>query len=413
VRVDICPMVFLARTSRFRNFRFSEDLQVGEHEQFFYANAYLGMQVAVCMDSSFPHFRIDTMTAAYVKRRERMPQLMQAAFRNLGFERAMFLFRKYSHGSAADYDELLDKAVPPWHISDDTCGQRPSPPVPFAQVFVIVLTTGDTAGMRYRHVLRGYGVEGVVKDTSSVWLQRLAGLGPGALRWLFAVIAREEELATQGSLLLEKDQHQDMIFISHGNRPSAAIHEPSSEQLLQLFGLIRDFQFRWLIIAKQDVFVQPDRLLAALQQHEPPTGKVLGAWRPAEAHSARMATASSQGLGPVVAEGSGGTTWQLDVSLFALARDVFALLSAPEVLSRLASMGSDVTLGSLADLVGGLSIWLRALAVKRVSLPSVFLRDADHRDGVVNCPSGTLALHPVTAEELQAWSQLPAGAFPC
>merc|ERR1719253_1544197 len=102
-------MVFLARTARMRIFKFQQDLSVGEHEQFFYSNAHFGLQVGVCFDSSYPHFRVNTMSPGYVKRRERMPELMQVAFKKLGFERCMFLFRKYAADSMEDYEELLDK----------------------------------------------------------------------------------------------------------------------------------------------------------------------------------------------------------------------------------------------------------------------------------------------------------------
>merc|ERR1712050_641735 len=126
------------------------------------------------------------MTDGYVKRRERMPALMKSAFKKLGFERSMYLFRKYSRSSMADYDELLDQAVPPWYISDDTCGHRPSPPVPFSLIFVVILTTCDEEGKRYRQILRGQG------GASSLWLSRLATLQAGSVRWLFVVPIQED-----------------------------------------------------------------------------------------------------------------------------------------------------------------------------------------------------------------------------
>merc|ERR1712232_236556 len=79
MRVGIHPMAFLARTLRFRIFQFQDQLQVGEHEQFFYANRYFGLQAAVCFDSTFPHFRVP-MAAGYKKRRERMQELMAREF---------------------------------------------------------------------------------------------------------------------------------------------------------------------------------------------------------------------------------------------------------------------------------------------------------------------------------------------
>merc|ERR1712066_1229276 len=110
-----------------------------------------------------------------------MPALMAKAFKNLGFERAMYLLRKYDQGSMSDYDELLEKTVPPWYVSHDTCGPPSSPPVPFAQVFAVIFSTADDAGQQYRQVLRG-------RTETTPWLQRFADLGgAGTSRWVFAV----------------------------------------------------------------------------------------------------------------------------------------------------------------------------------------------------------------------------------
>lgn len=42
----------------------------------------------------------------------------------------MYLLQKYDALQGADHAEFLNKEVPPWHISDDTCGPLPEPPVP-------------------------------------------------------------------------------------------------------------------------------------------------------------------------------------------------------------------------------------------------------------------------------------------
>merc|ERR1711892_716182 len=93
VRVGIHPMAFLARTVRFRSFQFQDQLRVGEHGQFFYANRYLGLQAAVCFDSTFPHFRVQ-MSTNYKKRRERMQELMTKEFEKIGFPSVMYLLHK-------------------------------------------------------------------------------------------------------------------------------------------------------------------------------------------------------------------------------------------------------------------------------------------------------------------------------
>jgi len=347
------------------------------------------------------------MSAGYMKRRERMRHL-QSAFRKLGFERAMFLFRKYAHGSAEDYEELLDKAVPPWYISDDTCSQRPSPPVAFTQVFMVVLSTADAAGERYRRVLRGH------TDAASVWLQRLSELGSGMLRWIFVAASREDPGVTAG-LAHERDEHRDILLVSNGGRPAATLDETSAEQLLHVLTLLRDFQFRWLVISRQDVLVQPERLLAALHVQEPPVRKALGSWRDlqdaASVGAAALASVAAAAASSVVdVATTRESARRLDPHFFALSRDVFSLLSAPEVSSRLVSWGRDLALGDLARIGGGLNAWLRALAVQQVALPGMHMIGAGAGTDSLSCPPGTLALHPVSAEQLYSLSRSPGTA---
>ena len=87
-RVGIHPMAFLGRVARLRGFKFQDNLRVGEHEQFFYANGYLGLQAAVCFDSTFPHFRVK-MKGEYKQRRDRMQELMTKEFTKVGFPSMM------------------------------------------------------------------------------------------------------------------------------------------------------------------------------------------------------------------------------------------------------------------------------------------------------------------------------------
>eukprot|EP00434_Breviolum_minutum_P010299 symbB.v1.2.009089.t1/scaffold570.1/size221114/4 len=377
VRVEICPMVFLGRTSRMRNFQFQKDLRVGEHEQFFYSNAYNGVQVAVCFDSSFPHFRVNTMSAGYVKRRERMPELMANAFQKLGFERAMFLFRKYDHGRMSDYDELLDKTVPPWHIGHDSCGPPTAPPVPFAQVFVVILSTGDAEGKVFRQVLR----------SSTSWLHRFQQLGgAGSLRWIFAVYPHRDEAMLHVDLEEEHDLHKDLLLLPASDRTSTQ-HGPTSDHFIQALALLRDFQFRFLVFSRQDVFVSFQHFMEQLQIYEPPAGKVLGQWTVQETPSLKT------------------PSWRLDPHFFVLPRDVFTLLSAPEVISRLAVTGLHQIFGDLSSLGAGLSCWMHAYGIERLPLPSI-------SRGHLVCPSRSVTLHPVKPEELQALFEAPT-AFGC
>lgn len=410
LRVDICPMVFLARTARFRMFKFQESLKVGEHEQFFYSNAYLGAQVAVCFDSSFPHFRVNTMTPGYQKRRERTEKLMAESFSKLGFQRNMYLFKKHAVANMKDYDELLEKTVPPWYVSDDSCGPLPSPTLPYTQVFVVVFSTGDDDGAAHRHVMRGQ------TGASAVWLQRFAELGPGTVRWMFAV-AYDEGVGPLQSLLREQSEHGDVVLVARGSRQGVELSGVSTEKLLRTLALMRDFHFRWLVVVQQDVFVHFERLVAALSSQEPSAGKVLGLWGAAQqaASSAKNAlggaasgvSAAMDGVAGAAAKASAAVQ-RLDPRLFALSRDVFALLSAPAMISRLATSGNDASLGDLSVWGSGLTAWLRAFKIDRVSLPGVFVDTSglpSRAPGSFSCPHGALALHPVTPQQMHALSR--------
>merc|ERR1712232_491107 len=134
---------------------------MGEHEQIFYANKYLGLHAAVCFDSTFPHFRVQ-MAAGYKQRRERMQDLMTQEFEKIGFPSVMYLLFKYDALSGPDQDEFIEKEVPPWQISDDTCGPQPDPPAEFAMFFAAVFSTPDARGLQYRQTLRG--------GSASAWL---------------------------------------------------------------------------------------------------------------------------------------------------------------------------------------------------------------------------------------------------
>eukprot|EP00913_Durusdinium_trenchii_P013809 g12966.t1 len=144
-RVGIHPMAFLGRTRRLQSFKFQDNLRVGEHEQFFYSNKYLGLQAAVCFDSTFPHFRVK-MKGAYQKRRERMQELMT---------QEMYLLQKYDTLSGLDHSEFISKDVPPWHISDDTCGPQADPPVEFGMFFAAIFSSASERSAWFRRILRG------------------------------------------------------------------------------------------------------------------------------------------------------------------------------------------------------------------------------------------------------------------
>ena len=46
----------------------------------------------------------------------------------------MYLLQKYDALSGLDHAEFISKDVPPWHISDDTCGPQPEPPATWSSL---------------------------------------------------------------------------------------------------------------------------------------------------------------------------------------------------------------------------------------------------------------------------------------
>eukprot|EP00913_Durusdinium_trenchii_P009694 g9110.t1 len=224
----------------------------------------------------------------------------------------------------------------------------------------------------------------------------------------------------------------------------------TTDQLLQVFALLRDFQFRFLTISRQDVFVNFEHFMDQLQIMEPPAGKVLGSW-------ASMGTAwRTEGVQwpPLLqfmhanvrglrrcrwpslrdrlrrrscfAASRGALcrlllTWlwlsqrpsrsaeiafsQLDDHFFVLPRDIFTLISAPEVISRLAVTGYHQVFGDLSVLSAGISSWMHAYAVERSPLPSTL------RHGPLVCTSRSVTLHPVSPEELEGLFNFPGTHF--
>ncbi|CAK9107742.1 Protein xylosyltransferase [Durusdinium trenchii] len=190
-RVGIHPMAFLGRTRRLQSFKFQDNLRVGEHEQFFYSNKYLGLQAAVCFDSTFPHFRVK-MKGAYQKRRERMQELMTQEFSKIGFPSMMYLLQKYDTLSGLDHSEFISKDVPPWHISDDTCGPQADPPAACQQFFAAIFSSASERSAWFRRILRG-------EEESNVWLPKLADVA--AVNWAFLL----DESAAAVSSIMEED----------------------------------------------------------------------------------------------------------------------------------------------------------------------------------------------------------------
>lgn len=117
------------------------------------------------------------MAAGYKQRRERMQELMTKEFEKIGFPGMMYLLHKYDAYSGADHNEFIQHNVPPWSISDDTCGPQADPPADFSMFFAAILSTPDEPGAQFRRLLRGAAL--------LAWLPRLAAVAQ--TRWAFFV----------------------------------------------------------------------------------------------------------------------------------------------------------------------------------------------------------------------------------
>lgn len=388
-RVGIHPMAFLGRTARLRLFQFQDNLQVGEHEQFFYANRYFGLQAAVCFDSTFPHFRVK-MKDGYKKRRERMQEKMTKEFSKIGFPSMMYLLSKYDQLSGADHAEFISQDVPPWHICDDTCGSRPEPPVDFGMFFAVVFSTADARGAQFRGLLRG-GTE----DADVTWLAKLSEMAN--VNWAFFL---PEVAALNPNIAREEEEYGDLAFLPSNlkEQQHVSIAQPSAEQLKFVVAYLQRFQFRWLVVAQQDSFVSAAALLgsiSALERAAPggqATRAVLGRWSSDDARQ---------------------TARWLIPEFFAMTQDVYHLLASYRVQrwlrtdfeeARAISAGPT---GSAAWSTA-LNSWLAVLEVSRQELPGVY---TGRQPG--ECPVGAQFLHPVEPDELQLLSAASMQGPPC
>ena len=152
-RVDICPMVFLGRSTRMKVFRWEDNLPVGEHEMFFLSNQAQGIQVAVCSDSTLTHFRVpvSALNPEYRARRERQRQLMGDVFAKIGISHTMYLFHKYSHVNYRDLQSLAHNGVSSETVRDDS-SEIQDPLIPSSvDCLFFVLSSGSDDSARKQH----------------------------------------------------------------------------------------------------------------------------------------------------------------------------------------------------------------------------------------------------------------------
>eukprot|EP00746_Dinoflagellata_sp_MGD_P117733 gnl/MRDRNA2_/MRDRNA2_53653_c0_seq2.p1 gnl/MRDRNA2_/MRDRNA2_53653_c0~~gnl/MRDRNA2_/MRDRNA2_53653_c0_seq2.p1 ORF type:complete len:356 (+),score=66.62 gnl/MRDRNA2_/MRDRNA2_53653_c0_seq2:157-1068(+) len=294
---------------------------------------------------------------------------------------------------------MAGKSIAPWHIADDSCGSRPEPPAGLALCFAVVLSTSDEAGAQYRHVLRGAGRG----QDSPVWLQRFSTAG--GTQWAFFV---EEDGPFAPGFNVEKDQFNDIILmpkkssLGMGAFGSFAKQQAgaSPSQLQFIFTSLRDFQFQWLIIAQQDVFIEPSRIWQLLASIQPPSMRALGAWE------------------------NGQLNQHASPPFVVLSRDIHAILSDPRRNAYL-NVGKEQSLSSasstnslFASLLGhassqvggGLTAWLQALNVQRLQLPGVHIT-ASHS----SCPisEDIHLVYPVDPARLHLLSEAALQGPPC
>lgn len=74
--------------------------------------------------------------------------MMMGAFKVGGISRVMYLFRTYQMSETHDFDELANREVAPWDISDDTCGPGQDPVAPFGILYAAIWSLPQQLEMR-------------------------------------------------------------------------------------------------------------------------------------------------------------------------------------------------------------------------------------------------------------------------
>ena len=224
VRVDICPMVFLGRTVRMKTLRWNHELPVGEHEEFFYANKYNGLQVGVCMDTSFVHLRWNaTLNDDYAIRRARMRTLMSDTFSNVGIGQTYYFFHKYSHVDYADFEQLASKGINPYSVYNDGGGPRDVTFSNMKLAYVAIISSISESSRSTRMFLR-------LEDSLLSTL-----VSDGVIEFIFLIPSSGRGVT---ELLVEEDQFRDIIWI------------PQREeiQLKFIMEFFRRYMFQFLLI---------------------------------------------------------------------------------------------------------------------------------------------------------------------
>ncbi|CAD7952239.1 unnamed protein product [Amoebophrya sp. A120] len=377
IRVDFCPMVYLARKARMATFEWKKELKVGEHEYFFYTNKLKGIQTGVCFDSSFAHARHKPSTAVanYQGRRDRFLDLMMGAFGVGGITRVMYLFRTYQMTETKDFDELADREVAPWDISDDTCGPSQEPVAPFVVLFVALLSAPENSKQRI-----------YLRTKQNSWLQKLKQMG----QLSYSFIVPGDPSQTPG-VLQEQATYNDMIFAPHvewipkverdsyqrkynirDSGMSPVLGQPLNQEfggglLRFLFEFLRKrFQFRWVLIQNDDVYLHLGTFLDALSDAGEPENKIIG---------------------NLFTEPALAPEQSVDGVSFVLSRDLFQVMTQATFLSR-AIVATTIT--------GTINKWLMPFEVQKIQIPYAKFRLKGNE-----CPMDAAFLHPVHSEAME------------
>jgi len=61
-----------------------------------------------------------------------------------------------------------------------------------------------------------------------------------------------------------------VVLMPPDGRAASTVDDGSTEGLLRALAMLRDFQFRWLVIVRQNVFVHVDRLMKHVMANDCP-----------------------------------------------------------------------------------------------------------------------------------------------
>ena len=235
MRLDICPMVFLARTERISKFSWDSQLPVGEHELFFYENKLNGAQVAVCADAAFIHHRVQSRPG-YDARRSRQGELMSSKLAMIGIAQTYYFFTKHSHQDELSFHTLLSSNANPYLATRDAFVNREVIPGPFRLCYIAVLSRATESGQEARfHRRKNYTL--------------LSKHGICEVVYLVPSSSSEDPL-----VLHELDQMKDILFSPSGANDLVRF-------ILEFFS---KYMFHLLFIASDSVKIEIHDLTAAI-----------------------------------------------------------------------------------------------------------------------------------------------------